>query len=465
MTGNKKKVLAILLSSMLLCACSADDGIKKIEDAFGLGMGSGDAENVVAETKTEDIVIEEIEEKEETSDNKDEEKEEAEPADEETEETVAIYDEVNKRYSKDVKNHGEITLSFAGDVSLYDGGSVLARTKSNDNGMAGCFDEAVLKRMMDSDIFMLNNEFPYSSKGSPLPNKMYTFRSAPENVKYLYDIGTDIVSLANNHTYDYGPTALEDCVDILNDAKMPFVGAGKNIEEAMKPAYFYMDGKVIAIVAATQIEGFGNPETKEATENSPGVLRCLDTTKIKQVIKEADENADFVICFIHWGREKCDLIMDWQRTEAKDMVEAGADFIVGAHAHCLQGIDYVDGVPVCYGMGNYLFNKNTQDTCLITLTLDSSSKDSVGIKSVQFMPCIMTGAGVRSATDEEWARIIKYEQGISNHALLDEKGFVTYSEEDKNTQHGANTSPMRGTGAKEEKSEEAAEGTGEGTNE
>ena len=90
---------------------------------------------------------------------------------------------------------------------------------------------------------MLNNEFPYSTGGAPLEGKMYTFRAAPESAAYLKDIGTDIVSLANNHCYDYGPVALKDTFDTLRDISMPYVGAGENITEAVKPAYFKCNGK------------------------------------------------------------------------------------------------------------------------------------------------------------------------------------------------------------------------------
>lgn len=461
-----KSVIALLLASLLITACSVDDGIRSAEDLFGLGMGSKDDGQSTVITYRDDKSENDDLTSAVASEANEEEKDKGNDADKEIDETneetalleeteeVTIYDDVNKRYSKTALTKGQITLSFVGDVTLYDEGSVLAKAKSNADGFKGCFDETMYNYMAGVDIFMLNNEFPFSSGGSRLVDKKYTFRSHPDNVKYLDEIGTDIVSLANNHVYDYGPQALADTVDVLNAAKMPFVGAGKNIDEAMKPAYFYVDGKVIAIVAGTQIEGFANPETKEATSSSPGVLRCLDTTKIKQVIKEADENADFVICFIHWGREKSDQIMEWQKTEARDMVEAGADFIVGAHAHCLQGIDYIDGVPVVYGMGNYLFNRNTQDTCLINLTLDSSAKDDVSIKSIKFVPCIMSGSTVRVADSDEWSRIIHYEQGISFHAAIDEEGFVTYSETDNNTQHGQNTSPMRESEVKEDKKED-----------
>ena len=116
---------------------------------------------------------------------------------------------------------------------------------------------------------MVNNEFPYTDRGTPTPGKKFTFRAKPEYASYLTDMGTDVVSLANNHAYDYGEVSLTDSIDTLNRIGMPFVGAGRNLEEAVKPVYFIANDKRIAFISATQIERTDNPDTKEATLDSP----------------------------------------------------------------------------------------------------------------------------------------------------------------------------------------------------
>ena len=146
---------------------------------------------------------------------------------------------------------------------------------------------------------------------------------------------------------------------------------------------------------------------------------------------------------MHWGTEKSDLIRDWQKSTAIDMVDAGADLIIGAHSHCLQGIDYIDGVPVFYSLGNYLFNSNTQDTCLITVSLDCTAADAVDIDTLRFIPCIQSGGQTVLASPNDWERIINYEQGISYYASIDADGYVKRSDKNHNIQNGKNTSPMR----------------------
>ncbi len=100
---------------------------------------------------------------------------------------------------------------------------------------------------------MVNNEFPYSSRGTPLAGKQYTFRADPSTAEWLTEMGADIVSLANNHCFDYGEEALLDTLDTLDSIGMIHVGAGHNLDEASEPAVFECGGMKIAILNATMI--------------------------------------------------------------------------------------------------------------------------------------------------------------------------------------------------------------------
>ena len=384
-----------------------------------------------------------------------------------------IYDDVNKIYSKETASPDEIVLRFVGDVCFYDDFALMSEYRNAGSSIDACIDAPLLSLMRGADIFMLNNEFCYSDRGAPIEGKTYAFRSKPSNVSILNDMGTDIVSLANNHAYDWGPDALIDTIDILNEAKVPFVGAGKEINEAMRPVYFKANGVTISYVSATQIERLGNPDTKEATESSPGVLRTLDPKKACQVISEAKANSDFCIMYVHWGSENTDLVEKSQRDLAQAYVDAGADLIIGDHSHCLQGIDYIDDVPVFYSMSNYWFNSKTVDTGIAEIIIDSRDfaerkraadssdeenggitwpgmedepieKLSANIKSVRFIPAIQRACKTHSADDTESARILNYLQGISDYAEIDiATGEIRKSDTNHNTQGGMNTSPTK----------------------
>ncbi|MCR5509231.1 MAG: CapA family protein [Lachnospiraceae bacterium] len=359
-----------------------------------------------------------------------------EPAEEPEED---IWDDDAKIYSMHAASPDETVLVFIGDICFHDGYANMNALKQRGGALSECVLPGVLEGLKSADICMANNEFPYSNRGTPTADKQYAFRASPSHVSLLHDMGVDIVSLANNHAYDHGPDALTDTVDILKEAKVPFVGAGKNIDEAVKPVYIKINHMTIAYTGATQIERTANPDTKEATADSPGVLRTLDPTRYLKVIEEADANSDFTIAYVHWGSENTDLVEASQRDLAKKYAAAGADLIIGDHSHCLQGLDYVDGVPVIYSLGNFWFNSKTVDTGYLRVILDKDHS----IKSVQFVPCVQENCKTRLAEDDKKAAILEYMQGISNHAAIDGDGYITKSDTDHNIQHGQNTSPSR----------------------
>lgn len=317
---------------------------------------------------------------------------------------------------------GTVTFVFAGDILFDPAYAIYSTYRQRGEQLEQCISEDLLAEMRSADVMMLNNEFPYSDRGEPLPDKTYTFRAAPESVSLLQDMGVDIVSLANNHAYDYGEVSFLDTLDTLEQAGVPYVGAGRNLEEAVRPIYYLVGDYKIAVLSATQIERTSSPHTRGATENTPGVFRCLETELLEEKIREAKEECDFVIVYIHWGTEST-TELDWrQRDHTPLYVEAGADIIIGDHPHCLQEIGYVDGVPVIYSLGNFWFNSRTQDSCIVKMTL---SED--GIQSLQFVPCLQSNSSVSLLEGEERARVISYMQSISHTANIDADGYVTES--------------------------------------
>jgi len=314
----------------------------------------------------------------------------------------------------------EITLAFAGDVSFAEEYTNMEILRQRGGDISSCFDEFLLKEMQDADIFMLNNEFPYTDRGTPTEEKTYTFRAHPESVKYLYDMGADIVSIANNHVYDYGEVSLLDTLTTLEEAAMPYVGAGRDIGEAIKPVYFIANDYKIAYISATQIEQGDYPDTKGAGENSAGVFRCWNPERLYEVVAEAKTNSDFVVIYIHWGTELSETLHWAQTDQAAGLVEAGADLIIGDHPHCLQEIAYIDDVPVVYSMGNFWFNSKTQDTGIFKATLDEN-----GIKCLQFVPAIQSNCSTTIASDSERQRILNYIQSLSPTINIDSQGYIT----------------------------------------
>lgn len=324
-------------------------------------------------------------------------------------------------YPKESTYDDEISLLFAGDVSFAEGYDNISSLRLRGGEIDAAFNEAALTTMREADVFMVNNEFTYSTRGTATAEKQYTLRANPDTVRYLGDMGVDIVSLANNHTYDYGEISLLDTLDTLESVDMPYVGAGRNIEEAIKPAYFIVNDVKIAIVSATQIEKLDYPDTKGATESSAGVFRCWNSSKIFDVIADASENSDYCVVYVHWGTELMEQT-DWAQDElAPKLVKAGADLIIGDHPHILQKIDYIGDTPVIYSLGNYWFNGKTRDTGLLEVTLDTQGQ----LNTVRFIPALQSGSVTSVLSGEDKERVMDYMRSISPRVSIDTDGYVT----------------------------------------
>ena len=323
-------------------------------------------------------------------------------------------------FEKEVRTPGQVTLSFAGDISFAEGYANMSHYHSSGDDITRCIDGALIARMDRADIMMINNEFAYSDRGQPLAGKTFTFRAKPEMAAQLERLSVDIVSLANNHVYDYGETPLLDTLDTLERYQIPQVGAGKDLEEAKRIVYFQTEDMRIAYVSATQIER-SYVYTKEATEASPGVLRTYDPTIFLEVIQKAEETSDFVVVYVHWGTEGVDRFEADQRQLGYQFIDAGADLVIGDHPHCLQGIEFYKGVPIFYSLGNYWFNSRTLDTGLVEVDVSPE-----GIRALRFVPCLQQGCRTTQVTDPAGQqRVFRYLESISVNAQIDQEGRIS----------------------------------------
>lgn len=314
--------------------------------------------------------------------------------------------------------NGDITIGFTGDINFDETWSVMKHMRRKGEGIAGCIDPRLIKKMRGYDYMVVNNEFSISDRGKPMAGKAYTFRSPRRNVKLLKQLGVDAVSLANNHVYDYGKQAFLDTMSTLEKNGIKYTGGGKNSSEARKPVYFQCKGKTIAVIAATRAEKY--VLTPAAGKNSPGVFRTYDDTQYCRAIKKAKKKADVVIAFVHWGTEYSTKLEDAQKTQAKDYINAGADVIVGAHTHCLQGVGSYKGKPIFYSLGNYWFNEKTLYTTLLQLTIKENGKIQA-----RMIPCRQSGKETHMLTKKKKVRkFVNYVNGISVNAKIGAKGIL-----------------------------------------
>lgn len=315
----------------------------------------------------------------------------------------------------------DFTVCFAGDINLDESWSTTRYLDTCENGILDCISAELVREMQNADIMCLNNEFIYSDAGSPMKGKAYTFRAKPERVQVLKKLGVDVVTLANNHVFDYGEEALLDTFDTLESAGIQYFGAGRDLEAAMQPVYLEVDGKTIAFVGASRAEK--NKMTPQADRDSAGILRCYDTELFLQVIQEARVNADFVLAYVHWGTEYSDSLEKVQMTSGREYLDAGADVVIGAHSHCLQGMEYYNGKLIIYSLGNYWFNEKTLDTMLLKLHFYGDSVSQSIEASI--IPALQSGDRTQYVSGHSGQeKLYSYLESISIGIEIDEAGRV-----------------------------------------
>ena len=323
----------------------------------------------------------------------------------------------------------DFTLGFAGDICLADNYIPMQHLQAiGSEDISDGIDPRFIEIMKGMDKMWINNEFVYSRRGEPLPTKMWTFCGDPDNVSYLKDLGVDIVGLANNHSFDFGEVSFLDTLETLEKAEIPYVGAGRNLEQAGAPVYLETNGFRIAYVAASRAEY--TVYTPEATDTEPGILWCYDYTRFLDSIRTAAENADYVIALPHWGVEHSTVLEEEQIYGAHALIDAGADAVIGAHPHILQGIEYYEGKPILYSLGNFWFDDYDIDTLVAELHIKGRRTDAdAPLKDAEIelrlYPGTQSGAYTALADTEEWKnRILQYLEGISVNVNIDEDGVV-----------------------------------------
>lgn len=317
---------------------------------------------------------------------------------------------------KVVDTDKEAVISFVGDVSLADDWEIIPYYDSRNEGVYGILSTEVVDIMKSSDVMVANNEFTVSNRGSKLPNKYYTFRAKPERLAIYDEMGVDIVSIANNHVYDYGEDAFLDMLKYLKEYDIPYVGGGVNREEATSPYYFIVNGYKIAFIGATRAEKY--ILTPEATESTSGVFRAYDPTLLLETISDVKEDSDYVILLIHWGTEDTYVLENVQIETGKQYIDAGADLIIGSHAHTLQGMEFYNGKLIAYNLGDFIFNRETKDTGILSISIDEE-----GTFGYKFIPCKQDNFKTTLLEDSEKTRVINKMRSYSINTIFDDDGY------------------------------------------
>lgn len=263
-----------------------------------------------------------------------------------------------------------VSMVFVGDLMLADfPGQLIKKGHNPFKPFASILNK--------SDIRIGNLECVISTMGAA-EDKPFTFRAHPRVLKLLKK-HFDAVSLANNHTGDFGHAAFAQMLGFLTQAKIPFFGGGRDLHQAHQPLLFQRKGITIAVLGYNEFF----PRSFEADADRPGSA-WSDDEQVVADIKAAREvhHADVVIPFMHWGVEDEPYATTRQQRLARLMIDAGADAVVGSHPHVTQNTEFYKGRPIVYSLGNFVFDGYTslENTTGWALQLDV---DSTGVQQAR----------------------------------------------------------------------------------
>jgi len=238
---------------------------------------------------------------------------------------------------------GTVTLAFAGDLLLdSEPGQGIARGRDPFAPTRGLF------RGVDFSIG--NLECPVATSGAAV-DKVYTFRADPRTLPTLGQ-HFDAVSLANNHSGDYGAEAFGETLQLLGAAQLPYFGGGRHAAEAHAPLMLTKNGIKIALLGYDDY----HPRSFEASATAPGVAWAEAPQIVLDIERARRAGAQVVLPFFHWGWENEPAPCARQRELARQVIDAGADAVIGAHPHVTQGAEVYRGKPIIYSLGNFVFD-------------------------------------------------------------------------------------------------------------
>lgn len=242
-----------------------------------------------------------------------------------------------------------MTFAFAGDVHFESNLAGLLGSRPN-TLLAG-----VQPLLKDADVSVVNLETAITDGAGAKAAKQFTFATRPAALDSLTSQGVDVIGMANNHGMDFGKAGLDQTLAAIKARNAPVIGIGANEADAYKPWTKTIKNQRIAVIAATDVLDANLVAAWTAGPNQGGLASAKRRDRLVQAVREARANADTLVVFLHWGTEGSTCPNAAQPELAKALIDAGADMVIGSHAHRVQGAGYLGKAYVAYGLGNFQF--------------------------------------------------------------------------------------------------------------
>jgi poly-gamma-glutamate synthesis protein (capsule biosynthesis protein) len=249
------------------------------------------------------------------------------------------------------------------------------------------FGEELLSLWNASDLRIFNLEVPITDKQDPLTKCGPHLIAPTSTIKGIKALNPTLITMANNHILDQGSQGLKSTEDILNRNNIPFIGAGKNLNEANKPYVIQIDGLKIGVYACAE------HEFTIATENTPGA-NPFDPLESLDHIVTLKAECDYVIVLYHGGKEHYRYPSPYLQKVCRKMAQKGADLVVCQHSHCIGCYEEYNGSTLIYGQGNFLFDDSDSEFWQTSLLTKVSICDKL---QIDYVPIVKAMNGVRLA--------------------------------------------------------------------
>ncbi|WZL74703.1 CapA family protein [Clostridiaceae bacterium 35-E11] len=296
------------------------------------------------------------------------------------------------------RKNQNISISIMGDVLLTRGVGKMIEVHGVDYPW-----KYVSHILNKQDLALINLETSIGMSGKAMIDKEYTFQSSPETLKGVVSAGIDGVAIANNHILDYGQDGFIETLKNLKKMGIKYAGGGRNHEEALKPAIWEVNGMKVGFLAFSRVIPNMNWYASDARA---GITSAYDyyLDSVCETIDKTKKEVDFLIVSLHWGKE---LQSDPDKKDiraARQLIDSGADLIMGHHPHVLQGIEIYKNKPIVYSLGNFVFNargKQSNQTMIFNLEVNKK-----GIAKLNVIPILIKGGQPRIAEGKEKEEII-----------------------------------------------------------
>ncbi len=315
---------------------------------------------------------------------------------------AALTHKANPRLDPDWEGDGKpITMAFGGDVN-FPSGSALGDRLADDPATA--LGTGVPSLLSGVNLSMVNLETALTNGTCPDPQpKTYDFYAPASAITALQSAGVSLVTEANNHGEDCGPAGLQMALSARAQSAYTVLGIGQTAAEAFTPYQVTIDGEHVGIIAATQVIDDDLQSTWTATATQPGLASAYDVSDLVSAVEAARKVDDTVVVFLHWGVELDACPDPLQEPLATALVRAGADIVIGSHAHVLLGGGYLGSAYVDYGLGNFAFYNTpapTDQSGSLVITATGRHIDSVTWRPALIeneLPVPLAGAAATTA--------------------------------------------------------------------